>query len=122
MSRFPRDLFLSYFPTYMAYIMLVYSKKLCIVKQMPFTDIALDYMGLRFRVIRASVKCVPEVATHTAFIIKETVAKGSIVYSSVIYVWLTVHLELYLYNKPTRCTICLYFIELPRLYMFRALL
>jgi hypothetical protein len=35
------------------------------------------------------------------------------------YVWLTVHLELYLCNKPTRCTIYLHFIELPHLYIFR---
>jgi hypothetical protein len=33
--------------------------------------------------------------------------------------WLTVHLQLYSYNKPTRCTI-FHFITLPRLYMFRA--
>jgi hypothetical protein len=36
------------------------------------------------------------------------------------YIWLTVHLELFLHNKPTRCTVYLHFIELPRLYMFRA--
>jgi hypothetical protein len=40
---------------------------------------------------------------------------------SLFYVWLPVHLELHLYNKPTRCTIYLHFIELPRLYMFQAL-
>jgi hypothetical protein len=36
------------------------------------------------------------------------------------YVWFTVHLELYLYYKPTRCTIYLHFIELTHLGMFRA--
>ena len=83
MSRVPGDLFLSDFPTYMAYVMQVYSQKLCIGKQIPLIDIALDYMELRFRVIQASVKCASGVATHISFIIKETVAKGRIAYSSI---------------------------------------
>jgi hypothetical protein len=33
------------------------------------------------------------------------------------YVWLTLHVKLYLYNKSTRCTVYLHFIELPHLYM-----
>jgi hypothetical protein len=33
-------------------------------------------------------------------------------------VWLTMQLEIYSYNEPTRCTIYLHFISLPRLYMF----
>jgi len=84
MSRFPGELFLSDFPTYMTYVMLVYSQKLCIGKQTPLTDIALDYTELRFRVIQASTKCVSEAVTHIAFIIKETVAKGRIANSSII--------------------------------------
>jgi len=56
MSRIPGDLFLPDFPTYMAYVMLVYSQKLCIGKKIPLIDIALDYMELRFRVLQASVK------------------------------------------------------------------
>jgi hypothetical protein len=35
-------------------------------------------------------------------------------------VWLTVHLQLYLYNEPTQCTI-FHFILLPRLCMFWAI-
>jgi hypothetical protein len=41
--------------------------------------------------------------------------------SSKLYVWLTVHLELYSYNEPIRCAF-FYFISLPRFYMFRAIL
>jgi hypothetical protein len=40
--------------------------------------------------------------------------KGNIIYAThkpFFYVWLTVHLELYLYNKQTRCTVCPHFIE-----------
>jgi serine/threonine protein kinase len=36
------------------------------------------------------------------------------------FVWLTVHLQLYLYNKPTQRTVYLHFIELLRLYLFWA--
>jgi hypothetical protein len=36
------------------------------------------------------------------------------------YVWLTVHLEVYLYNKPAHCTVYLHFIELPYICMFQA--
>jgi hypothetical protein len=83
MSRFPGDLFLSDISTYMAYVMLVYSQKLCIGKQIPLVDIALDYRELRIRVAQASVKCASEVTTHNAFTIKETITKGRIAYSSV---------------------------------------
>ena len=68
----------------MAFVMLVYSQKLCIGKQISRIDIALDYRELRFRVTQASAKCVSEAATHIAFIIKETVTKGRISYSSII--------------------------------------
>jgi hypothetical protein len=33
------------------------------------------------------------------------------------YVWLTLHLQLYLYSKQTRCTIYLHFNKLPYLYV-----
>jgi hypothetical protein len=42
-----------------------------------------------------------------------------IIISDEFYVWLTVHLELYSYNEPTRCTVYLHFIELSHFYMFR---
>jgi hypothetical protein len=39
-----------------------------------------------------------------------------------LYVWLTVNLELYSCNKPTRCTVYLHFIELPHLDKYQAYL
>ena len=84
MSRFPGDLFLSDFPIYMAYVMQIYSQRLWIGKQIPLIDIALDYTELRFRVKQASVKCASEVATHISFIIKETIAKDRIAYTSIV--------------------------------------
>jgi hypothetical protein len=41
-------------------------------------------------------------------------------YDNKFYVQLTVHLELYLYNEPTQCTVFSHFITLVCLYMFQA--